>query len=773
MNLQIFDNRRDVADPIPKLALLWLAIGLVLSAVPFITQVPTAALLAVCGLAFWRYRIQVTGGRLPATWVRLTLFITAIGLNLAVYRTIFNMDAAMVLLLVLVGLKLLELRTERDFNLVAYLCYFLVLAALFYYVSLPLFLFQLAVIISITAALVRLHAGTFENLRLTEALSRATVIFLQALPVIGFLYLAFPRIGGSFGSTAAMSNTDSTAASGMSDSLTPGSLSSVSLSEEPVLRASFPETEIPRNRDLYWRGMVLTRCRGFFWEQGPAEPSMTRQFQIEGKAVKQRINLEPHNGNWIFSLDRPVGIIPKNCELLAGEYIMSRSKVTSARQYDVTSKIGTVMGDGVGLNGRERRDFLDTPGRLPARITELAASWRKGAVDPLQLVESVFTYAEDRRWKGSPGPVEARRLAREWAAAGKDEEQIARAALDYAAAHGWQLNTDNRERIINDRLQEWISYGADSQKVLENAFKWFRDNQFKYTTNPGAYEGNIAGLDKFLFEGRRGFCEHYAAALGLLLRSAGLPTRVILGYQGGVYNRMGNLILVRQGDAHAWNEVWINGQGWTRVDLTATIAPDRLEFGMDAYKELESLGATAASDRIAALTRFTTRYGLIQAWRDVRFSIDAVDYYWNLYILSYDEIEQRSLLSRLGLNGFTPGNTVLFQLLLICLIGCLIILAIGLAFMALNQRPAPSDAIHRAYADLRQRLSRAGVPVLPTDGPLSLSERAVAHLPAQADLLQNLFQTYIRLRYGAPAPTTTTTADLNHWRRHIRRIKLR
>ncbi|HAB45132.1 MAG TPA: DUF3488 domain-containing protein, partial [Gammaproteobacteria bacterium] len=102
-------------------------------------------------------------------------------------------------------------------------------------------------------------------------------------------------------------------------------------------------------------------------------------------------------------------------------------------------------------------------------------------------------------------------------------------------------------------------------------------DDFTYTLNPGASEGD--SIDHFLFETRRGFCEHFAASFTWIMRAAGIPARVVLGYQGGAYNPSGNYIEVRQFDAHAWSEVWVQGEGWRRVDPTAFVAPERIEAG--------------------------------------------------------------------------------------------------------------------------------------------------------------------------------------------------
>src|SRR3546814_5413872 len=71
-----------------------------------------------------------------------------------------------------------------------------------------------------------------------------------------------------------------------------------------------------------------------------------------------------------------------------------------------------------------------------------------------------------------------------------------------------------------------------------------------------------------LFDTRRGFCEPYSSAFTFLMRAAGIPARIVTGYQGGERNAVGGYYVVSQSDAHAWSEVWYDGR-WHRVDPTA------------------------------------------------------------------------------------------------------------------------------------------------------------------------------------------------------------
>ena len=99
-------------------------------------------------------------------------------------------------------------------------------------------------------------------------------------------------------------------------------------------------------------------------------------------------------------------------------------------------------------------------------------------------------------------------------------------------------------------------------------------------------------VDEFLFDTKRGFCGHYASAFATLMRAAGIPARVVTGYQGGTFNRFADYWILRQSDAHAWTEVWIEGRGWLRMDPTSVIAPSRVERGLnDAVSADGQLGS--------------------------------------------------------------------------------------------------------------------------------------------------------------------------------------
>jgi transglutaminase-like putative cysteine protease len=119
---------------------------------------------------------------------------------------------------------------------------------------------------------------------------------------------------------------------------------------------------------------------------------------------------------------------------------------------------------------------------------------------------------------------------------------------------------------------------ASDTEFARAALAWFRDNGLEYTLEPGVT--SLDSVDTTLFDSKRGFCGHFASSYAMLMRAAGVPARVVTGYLGGEWNPVGGYLIVRQSDRHAWTEVWLEGSGWTRIDPTAVVAPDRLQRGI-------------------------------------------------------------------------------------------------------------------------------------------------------------------------------------------------
>ncbi|MFK3991383.1 transglutaminaseTgpA domain-containing protein [Psychrobacter sp. NPDC064578] len=173
---------------------------------------------------------------------------------------------------------------------------------------------------------------------------------------------------------------------------------------------------------------------------------------------------------------------------------------------------------------------------------------------------------------------------------------------------------------------------SDPVRYMAAIERWINQTEFRYTLSPPRLNNNR--IDEFLFETKAGFCEHYSSSFTFMLRAAGIPARVVAGYQGGELSRGGNVWEVRQKDAHAWTEVWLEGQGWARVDPTAFVAPERVEQGMDALTQAQ--GAAMFGDGASAQISYQ-QYQMLQTLR--RLS-DQASYYWQKDVVGYDQDKQ-------------------------------------------------------------------------------------------------------------------------------------
>src|SRR5205807_465086 len=202
-------------------------------------------------------------------------------------------------------------------------------------------------------------------------------------------------------------------------------------------------------------------------------------------------------------------------------------------------------------------------------------------------------------------------------------------------------------------------------------------------------------IDDFLFSTRTGFCGHYASAFVTLMRAAGIPAHVVTGYLGGEWNPVGGYFVVRQSDAHAWAEVWLEGRGWTRIDPTAVVAPERLRRGvLDLLPD-----ALTTRERLLRSSEWLTP--LLQQW-------DAANAWWSDHVVRFDYPAQLDLLGRLGVRS--PDVRCLGWAFMLALTLWLAIIAWHIGRAA---RPAPPDALSRAYARRRPGRARAKSPRKP------------------------------------------------------------
>lgn len=191
--------------------------------------------------------------------------------------------------------------------------------------------------------------------------------------------------------------------------------------------------------------------------------------------------------------------------------------------------------------------------------------------------------------------------------------------------------------------QQWRAQIQDDTAIVQKALAYFREENFSYSLTPPLLT-NESNVDQFLFETREGFCEHFSSAFVVLMRGAGIPSRIVVGYQGGEKNPITGDVTIRQSDAHAWAEVWLKDQGWVRVDPTSAVAPERIQLSLANAVPEEDLGAVPIFSR-----RATSRLKpLVDLW-------DAIDSNWNKLVLGYGPKKQEKFLRSLGIKNLTQA----------------------------------------------------------------------------------------------------------------------
>lgn len=275
-----------------------------------------------------------------------------------------------------------------------------------------------------------------------------------------------------------------------------------------------------------------------------------------------------------------------------------------------------------------------------------------------------------------------------------------------------------------------------------------RQQAFVYTLNPPLLGDD--SVDQFLFETRRGFCEHYAAAFVVVMRAAGIPARVVTGYLGGERNPVDGYLEVRQSDAHAWTEIWLPQQGWQRIDPTAAIAPDRVEQSL--------ANALPEGEQRPAL--FRPEFQWLRPWR---FRYEAAVNSWNQWVLGYDSERQQSLLRRLGLPDPDAGTLVI----LLTAGGGVVMLILTAWALRQQRRLTPLQA---AWQRFENTLQRRGHARQHWEGPRDYSQRLCLLYPHRVAEIRAICGLYERLQYARMQPVTRGDPELAQLRRLIHRF---
>jgi transglutaminase-like putative cysteine protease len=308
-----------------------------------------------------------------------------------------------------------------------------------------------------------------------------------------------------------------------------------------------------------------------------------------------------------------------------------------------------------------------------------------------------------------------------------DEERILRRSYTFVPA-----DSNPRATVFGQELRTRF----DSTDAIVNAvLQKFREEEFYYTLTPELL--GDAPVDEFLFETREGFCEHFASSFTYLMRAAGIPSRVVTGYQGGEVNPYDDTLTVRQYDAHAWSEVWMEGRGWIRVDPTAAVAPNRINQGSNTVlQEADSF----LGDEVFSLMRFRNSLLL----NDLRLRLEMIDYAWNRFVLNYDQESQFRFFSNLF------GQVTRLKIMLV-LLGFLGLMVAFVAFTVFRQpaypKATPATRLYRKFCD---HMASQGFPRKTGETPRNYLERMLIENPQWAGQLQEITDAYTELAFINP-----------------------
>jgi protein-glutamine gamma-glutamyltransferase len=630
-----------MTEPLANWTLFRLLACLAIVVVPHFRTLPVWASVLVTIMLAWRGLAAVFHWRMPSAWLRGALAIAAFVALYLSYGKMNSQEAGAGLLVVMVAFKLTEMSRVRDCSLVLMLSYFILVTHFLVSQEIGTAVYVFGSVVLVTALLLEIsHPQGPLAAKIT--IKNAAVLVAQAVPLMLLMFVLFPRIPGPLWG---IPHDQSRGRTGLSNSMEPGSISKLGLSDEVAMRVTFLD-KAPDPKQRYWRGPIFWTFDGRGWNPGQ-ESAQTPDGEVEplGPAIRQEVMLEPHSQNWLLALDLPMQGPPGSSHDNA-QQLLSSKPILERQLYQVTSYT-------------QYRYQTELPKELRARALQMPRF----------------------------GNLRLRELAEQW-----------------------------RETERDDR------------SVVDAALGMFNREDFYYTLEPPLLT-KTSSMDDFLFNTRRGFCEHYAGAFTLLMRAAGIPARIVTGYQGGEYNAAGGYFIIRQSDAHAWSEVWLPDEGWVRIDPTAAVAPQRIESGLASALSEEEAGALRRGSNDVYLI-----YQLEAYW-------DWTNAVWNRSILAYGPELQQRFLERFGIRDW-------YQMTLALTIFVVSFLAILGGILLWQARPQlANDPALREWERFCRTLARHKLARHAYEGPCDYAQRACLERPDLAADVARISGLYIRLRY--------------------------
>lgn len=648
----------------------WLILALLSVSVPIWFYLP----FWVAGISLFciSWRLYMLWKSKPAPSLKVTAFIglIAVGLMLSRFWPPIGLEPMGSLLLICCGLKVLEMRRLREARLVLYLCYFVAALQLVFQQAIWFFVIALAgILITLTAQNIS-ERDPWRQYSLSSfsflPLKMIGKIALISLPLTILIFLCSPRLP-SFWSVPSPQNTAKT---GLAESMNPGSIADLTRSGELAFRVDF-EGEIPAKSELYWRGQVFSDYDGQSWFSRENQVTRNSQYrpptsQDGGSVFWHQVERNPED--WMSAIQ------------YLGEPV----------SYDIYQE----------PSGQRWLFGIAAP-KTSANFVGLTKGLRMIRREPVtqRIKYRVTSYPDYRMSNDMLSFVDRQR--------------------NLALPQSMNPRT-------TELAQQWNAQNSSPAILVQRLLSLFNE-QHTYTLEPGEYGRN--SIDEFIFDRQRGFCEHFAEAAVFFLRSAGIPSRIVGGYQGGETHPDGYL-LVHQYDAHAWAEYWLEGRGWVQIDPTAAVSPERIEYGARQFFANED---EFLSNDFLSLNRF----GHVAFVNWLRLRLDGVNYLWISWVLGYDNAKQFDFFERL-FGQVSLQKTLIYSIgFFLAFIGSIY----GAMYWKSPSRTRP--VTEKYYEQFRAKLSREGIDVKPGYTPQRLAQISTEVDPktrSKIELLSRLFE---------------------------------
>ena len=343
---------------------------------PQVTNLPVWCSAMAAGILLWRAYLAARSFALPSRWWLTGLLVLATGATYFTHRTLAGHEAGTTYIVVLLSLKTLEMRTQRDAFVIFFLGFFTLLSNFFVSQSLPIAMAMLIGLLGLLTALVNSHMPVGRP-PLLQAAKTAGWMALLGAPIMAVLFVLFPRVAPLWG----VPGDTPGARSGLSASMQVGTIASLALDESVALRVRF-NGSAPPSSDIYFRGPVLTTFDGREWRplRSTVLPSqqLSAELEVQGPTVAYQVTLEPNNRPWIMVLDATTSrpdLSGYRATMTPDLQWIADHPITELVRYSAKSNTAFRHGPQVLVAGLQ--DYLNLPANYNPRTLQLARELRR------------------------------------------------------------------------------------------------------------------------------------------------------------------------------------------------------------------------------------------------------------------------------------------------------------------------------------------------------------------------------------------------------------